>query len=383
MNAKPQGRVYSIQSPTTHFTNGVVAARRLGSRSAVSPFATASPRLEWLDVAKGFGIVLVVFGHGLGGLIDAGLDQPGSGFRDVLLLIYLFHMPLFFILSGVLVQTRIETNAGRFRRSLLVNIVYPYFLWSTIQFTAIYLAGNLVNAPADAFWPTVLSLPYRTVSQFWFLYALFLMHCASLLLLQRVGPTLFLLIMLMLKSVVLIVPLDAPWRQAASMAPYYGTGVLLGSQGITKALIDQPKWVKLALLPIISALLLALTYFAIIGEMAPATFYKARTAEILGQSWTFTALAAALATSAAVIALSSTMPAWFAGALAYLGRMSLAIFILHVLFVAGTRIVLTNVFNFTNPYLVLLAIVTIGLLGPLIVVRTLEFLRLAKPLGLT
>ena len=42
-------------------------------------------RIEWLDVIKALGIVLVYFGHA---------HVPGN------IYIYMFHMPMFFIISG-------------------------------------------------------------------------------------------------------------------------------------------------------------------------------------------------------------------------------------------------------------------------------------------
>lgn len=53
-----------------------------------------SKRIEWIDVAKGVGIVLVSFGHLRNGDGESvwlpALDAPIDA-------IYLFHMPLFFL----------------------------------------------------------------------------------------------------------------------------------------------------------------------------------------------------------------------------------------------------------------------------------------------
>ncbi|HEX7873328.1 MAG TPA: acyltransferase family protein [Sphingobium sp.] len=49
-------------------------------------------RVEWVDAAKGVGIVLVIAGHVWW--------QPGTAHR----IIYAFHMPLFFLLSGYMVK---------------------------------------------------------------------------------------------------------------------------------------------------------------------------------------------------------------------------------------------------------------------------------------
>lgn len=74
-----------------------------------------------IDVAKGIGIFLVVFGHIIEG--------PVRGF------IYLFHMPLFFYLSGSTFSLSknnygIKYGVAKRMRSLLI----PYFLFSVISF---------------------------------------------------------------------------------------------------------------------------------------------------------------------------------------------------------------------------------------------------------
>ncbi|MBF1069294.1 MAG: acyltransferase family protein, partial [Prevotellaceae bacterium] len=48
-------------------------------------------RIEALDIAKGIGIILVIIGH-----------MSSSYLRDW---IYSFHMPLFFIISGICFKT--------------------------------------------------------------------------------------------------------------------------------------------------------------------------------------------------------------------------------------------------------------------------------------
>ena len=50
-------------------------------------------RIEWIDIAKGIGIILVVIGH---------ISQI-EVLNDI---IYSFHMPLFFIISGYLYKRK-------------------------------------------------------------------------------------------------------------------------------------------------------------------------------------------------------------------------------------------------------------------------------------
>lgn len=54
--------------------------------------------IDEIDIAKGIGIVLVIIGHTL---------PEKSFFRQI---IYSFHMPLFMILSGVVIGDKSENN---------------------------------------------------------------------------------------------------------------------------------------------------------------------------------------------------------------------------------------------------------------------------------
>ena len=57
-------------------------------------------RLEYLDAAKGLGILLVILGH-----IYAW--NPNINRKILVTWIYSFHMPLFFILSGYLIADKL------------------------------------------------------------------------------------------------------------------------------------------------------------------------------------------------------------------------------------------------------------------------------------
>lgn len=57
-------------------------------------------RLDWIDKAKGIGIILVVYGHVARGIFNAGIPMNEKSFGIIDSVIYSFHMPLFFFLSG-------------------------------------------------------------------------------------------------------------------------------------------------------------------------------------------------------------------------------------------------------------------------------------------
>ncbi len=89
-------------------------------------------RVQWLDIAKGIAIVLMVIGHAEG--------IPGT----VRGIIFSFHMPLFFLVSGYLIKDLdVKENLKRSCRSLLK----PYVIVCLIEAVlSMYSAGNLEDA---------------------------------------------------------------------------------------------------------------------------------------------------------------------------------------------------------------------------------------------
>lgn len=84
-------------------------------------------RLEWLDAVRGVGITLVVLGH---------TALPPIGY----VLIYAFHVPLFFIVAGYLFNPDREVTATLKARFL--GLMVPYYLYSLGMFAFVYIAGE-------------------------------------------------------------------------------------------------------------------------------------------------------------------------------------------------------------------------------------------------
>lgn len=55
-------------------------------------------RNQWVDLCKGIGIILVVYGHVARGVFNAGIPLDEASYKLVDSIIYSFHMPLFFFL---------------------------------------------------------------------------------------------------------------------------------------------------------------------------------------------------------------------------------------------------------------------------------------------
>ena len=145
-------------------------------------------RTTWVDAAKGVGIVLVVIGHVIGGLRDAGLVPAEGNAGKVLYLIYTFHMPLFFMLSGLFVESRLAKSRSDFVGAALTRVGWPYILWSVVQLSVVSALGALVNHPAPFSAERYVALAWLPVSPFWFLHALLLMLLVSYWVVPRWGP---------------------------------------------------------------------------------------------------------------------------------------------------------------------------------------------------
>lgn len=94
-------------------------------------FSIPKGRIDWIDMAKGIAIILVIIGHTV---------KFGSGTRNF---IYSFHMPLFFLLSGY--TYKIAENREEFLHHLKIgcrHLLFPYLIISIINVIASWWQGS-------------------------------------------------------------------------------------------------------------------------------------------------------------------------------------------------------------------------------------------------
>lgn len=119
-------------------------------------------RLEWIDWMKAIGIYLMVLGH---------FYSVGEK------MIYVFHVPLFFVISGFL--NKKETDGRVFWRKLWYNLAVPMLLMAVINFVyhCILQLFNGIFSLADAYW-LVRNLAFGMVAgldTLWFVYTLIIL----------------------------------------------------------------------------------------------------------------------------------------------------------------------------------------------------------------
>lgn len=137
------------------------------------------PRIHetWPDIAKGIGIMLVVYGHVARGVEKAGLPIDPGFFEVVDALIYAFHMPLFFFVSGYLFWGSVSARGFlAVLPSRLMLLLWLYVIWSLGHGAIEVLLGRLTNGNLQ--WAEVFAL-WQPRAHFWYLYALALLVLVS------------------------------------------------------------------------------------------------------------------------------------------------------------------------------------------------------------
>jgi len=86
-------------------------------------------RIEWLDVARGYGIILVFYGHLVQNMDPS--ENWASGLQEKL--IYAFHMPLFVLISGFLAKTTFPPLRSFLKKQTLTRLI-PVLFFSAFLF---------------------------------------------------------------------------------------------------------------------------------------------------------------------------------------------------------------------------------------------------------
>lgn len=127
-------------------------------------------RLIWVDQLKAFAMFLVVWGHCI--------QRCKTVF--LLRLIYSFHMPLFFIISGLTFNTKRKDSITNFAKHKAKTILYPYFAFSIILIPLWLLNRSLGAVQNDSIIEIVMGIFYSnsgviraTSNAGWFLVTLF------------------------------------------------------------------------------------------------------------------------------------------------------------------------------------------------------------------
>jgi uncharacterized membrane protein YcfT len=102
------------------------------ARMGTEPGQVGAPRVDWVDYAKGFCIIMVVMMHSTLG-VEAAAGQT-SWMGHLVAFAKPFRMPDFFLISGLFLARVIDRDWRTYLDRKVVHFAYFYVLWVTIQF---------------------------------------------------------------------------------------------------------------------------------------------------------------------------------------------------------------------------------------------------------
>lgn len=318
-------------------------------------------REAWVDYAKGIGIILVVFGHVNRGLYSAGIHLSESFYQLTDSVIYSFHMPLFFFLSGLFfVQSLERKGKGRFIISKIDTIVYPYIIWSLLQGTVEVVLSRYTNNSASL--NDMLTLFTHPRAQFWFLYALFMVFVLATLLYNK-NKFNYILPTLIIISAGLYVYQDSLTKAfhfgyITSFMIFFLLGALAIRYSATIARISMTS----SLVAMFAFVLLEWGFHVYLGlTYTDAGLYSMILAVV---AITF------------IICLSVLLAKADITWLKRLGELSMVIYLMHILAASGLRIVLTKFLHVNNWSAHIIAGTLFGLIAPIIAYYLIQRLHL-------
>ena len=181
----------------------------------MTPVFAAADRVGWADAAKGLSIILVVFGH-----------IPFFGMPELTQFVYLFHMPLFFVIAGIFQDhARPEGEFVHFIKYKARLRLSPYFSFCALSL-AVFLwlicrlwpPGDLQHAVPSVVLSMLAGRPEINVP-LWFFPCLF---CAEVLawpflrFTRRNG---------ILAAILLAAALSLPWIDLTNITGFFKAGV--------------------------------------------------------------------------------------------------------------------------------------------------------------
>lgn len=326
-------------------------------------------RIAWIDMAKGVGIILVVIGHAGRGLSGAGVTDENLFLPLMDRTIYAFHMPFFFILAGITFSLSPPANIHPALTQRIWRIFYALVIW-TYSFLALRaLAGDSSNAGGSL--QDVFIWPVPPFAHLWFLWAL-LVNVLVLSILHfsfsRSVPNLWIWVVAFAISVGSNFTISLPeelapfFAEALFYSPAFTLGAIIGTSSLGDK-VPSPSFASAF------AILFLLVLWAEVSFGLP-----------LPRIVVGSALALLLIPSLVFISEHHRRTKWVQFAV-FLGVISLAIYVMHTMFSAATRIALFKLGIDDIATHLILGIVA-GILGPIPVFLVAQKFRILRAIGL-
>jgi fucose 4-O-acetylase-like acetyltransferase len=304
----------------------------------------------WVDYAKAIGIILVVYGHVARGLHKAGLPMSEYWFSLVDSIIYSFHMPLFFFLSGLFFyDALIKRKTSGLIVSKLETVIYPYIVWSLLQGLSEVVLSRYTNGNVSL--TEVFSLLWQPRAQFWFLYALFFVFVFCSFVYSSVSKKYFLPLVLIFAGLYVF----KEQCKFITITNFIVANTVFFALGIWFNEIKKYFEDRFRLLTLVFGMLFILGQYLL-------HFIFGLNYQVGGLPILFLATISIFFITSASMWLGQVRIDWFL----YIGASSMTIFVMHVLAGSGARVILHKFMGIESLTIHLLLGTLAGLLLPLL-----------------
>lgn len=313
--------------------------------------------MEWIDYAKGLAIILVVFRHSLVGINRSGIVVP-EFLYNIQEFVLNFRMPVFFMLSGLFLDKAIRKCAPTaLIRQKSNTLLYPYLFWAVVFITIQIMLSSYTNSIRTyRDYAFILTQP-RNLDHMWYLLALFnanmLFILASPYLLNK--PVTHIVFAFALHLLAYVV---SDYSLISDLFYHY-IFLMLGVMFSEKLFTQKEKnkgnlWQLLAIAPFFIAG--QLTWL----KMRPGTF----------QTQLLFLLIILVACGFFYMLCRELYAQNIFRGLAFIGKHSLYIYILHLLVISSFRMFSIHFLHLNNVYFIVFTGLILGIVLPIIVYRT-------------
>jgi len=327
-------------------------------------------RIMTFDIAKAIAILLVVFGHALAGIRDSSNLTLTSSYKSIVYIcdiIYTFHMPLFFFISGIFVSNWQKRNIKTAFWQKFQSLMIPYFIWSIFTGSFMQLAQKYTNNGQGM--KQVLLSWLTPFSEYWFLYCLFFIFIIYYILINCLKlsiKTIFIISVLLY----LLYPITPDFwisKQLAGFFIYFAGGSLLSKTILENH--DKLFTLKKFIASVIAFIVVMLAYSFVITENGnELIIWITRFITAISGIWITLALSHELE-------LNTTR---LSSKLSTVGKESMSIYVMHLLPLAGARIFALKLVHISNLWSLSIIITIIALICCYIGYWIINKLKLSK-----
>ena len=306
--------------------------------------SASTPRIDWVDYAKGICIVMVVMMHSTLG-VEAAAGAEGW-MHYFVAFAKPFRMPDFFLIAGLFLARTVDRDWLRYLDRKVVHFFYFYVLWVTIQF-AFKAPGLVAEMGAVGVAREYLLAFVEPFGTLWFIYMLPVFFVVTKLT-RAVPPLLIFIAAAILESL----RIHTGWimiDEFAARFVYFFAGYWLASHVFALADAAQGRPART---------LVALAVWALTNDALVFFGYS----ELPGVS-----LALGFAGAMAIVAVAALLArANILDLLRHAGEHSIAVYLAFFLPMAVTRIVLLKTGIITDIGTIALLVTAAGVIAPLV-----------------